>query len=265
MMLSVSMMSRTRVPRAQRAKNALERHRSRSIARRRRRRPPPDVRVESHGDTARSRASFMDPRARASFSKNQEFLGAHAFVRIPRRDASRRARHGRCSGRVLRRALAREMAGTGVRAGGFHRARIARSTVERRRSCRWSRGVGVVRWDHRGEKRERESVVACVFVSGSVSGGWGDGGGDARGGGRWVRGFAGRRGSSRETRNEPRDAMERLTRSDSRAFDRRRVVYNLWTWSRRDYSWIRRDSTEASSIALRRFAPRRASGRFGRD
>lgn len=199
MMLSVSMMSRTRVPRAQRAKNALERHRSRSIARRRRRRPRPDVRVESHGDTARSRASFMHSRARASFQKNQEFLGAHAFVRIRRRDASRRARHGRCSGRVLRRALAREMAGTGVRAGGFH----ARASRARRSSggahARGQGGVGVVRWDHRGEKRARESVVACVFVSGSVSGVGTGVGTRACGGamGSRVRGTA---------RVEPRDA-----------------------------------------------------------
>ena len=208
MMLSVSMMSRTRVPRAQRAKNALERHRSRSIARRRRRRPRPDVRVESHGDTARSRASFMHPRARASFSKKtKSFWARTRFVRIPRRDASRRARHGRCSGRVLRRALAREMAGTGVRAGGFH----ARASRARRSSggahAGGQGGVGVVRWDHRGEKRERESVVACVFVSGSVSGGGGTGVGTrARGGAMGSRvardgeGRAARREMSRETR-----------------------------------------------------------------
>ena len=114
-------------------------------------------------------------------------------------------------------------------------------------------------------RNARANRSSRAFSSRDRSRGWGRGWGRARAGGRWVRGRAGRRGSSRETRNEPRDAMERLTRGDSRAFDRRRVVYNPWTWSRRDYSWIRRDSTEASSIALRRFAPRRASGRFGRD
>lgn len=133
------------------------------------------------------------------FKSDHEFLGARAFVRIRRRDASRRARHGRCSGRVLRRALAREMVGTGVRAGGFQE----RASRARRSSggahARGQGGVGVVRWDHRGEKRARESVVACVFVSGSVSGVGTGVGTRACGGamGSRVRGTA---------RVEPRDA-----------------------------------------------------------
>ena len=183
MMLSVSMMSRTRVPRAQRAKNALERHRSRSIARRRRRRPPPDVRVESHGDTARSRASFLLIHARAHhFKKTKSFWArTHSFAFLDATRLAARAMGGVPEECYAAPSLARWRGPASAREDST-RAR-ARSTVERRRSP-VVKGVsgsfgGIIEVRNANANRSSRAFSSRDRSRGGV----GDGGGDARGGG----------------------------------------------------------------------------------